>query len=968
MSLKTLQPSFSAGELSPDLSGRTDITKYASGLRRLKNFVVHPHGGVSNRPGMEYIAESKAASGSARLIPFIFSKNEAYMLEFSDRAIRFYHADAPVVLDDGTPYEILSPYREQELLSLRYSQSADVLFICHPRYPPKKLVRLGHLAWVIENLAPREGPMLLMNGTEICMRVKDVQSVNSADSDSIRFTNTGEFSFTVPEGVSQIRLQMIGGGTGYHFFKTGGVIIGDVILGDAAVIGLEKDNYRLTGGGPSSFGELRVAGGQEAVPFVKQLKSSNAADSCSFGGNGLLIESGVVAGGGDYAGNGYGAGTGGISMGSDGNRCSIVFGGRAGSWIDGHLTVVPGEVIQGSVGFGGETNCGMQGAQGVVEVSWIKPRNTKTIGTLESSADYFSDRHIGATWKIRHSVPSQCAKGLNQSGKLELEVLVHSRWYLETSGYWRGTIRVERYDELTQKWSLLRTLSSQKDRNYSESGEVEENTRVRVVGDPFVQDVPSGGDWSMAGVVTLETLPTVYDSFIKVIEYIDTRNVKVEVEKRISSSEWTKEWAEGAWSQVHGYPSCCTFFQDRLCFGGSNSEPGTIWMSQTGDYNHFGTSLPIKDNESITIRLVARRVGKIRSLTSLSDLIALTEAGEWKVSSSKGPLAPNSVEAKPQGYRGSSALEPLLIGNRMLYLREMGGTVEDLGYSFEADAYAGVDVSLMAKHLIENNKLIDWTYQQESDSVVWSVRDDGRLLGLTYLREQEVWAWHQHETDGEVESVACIPGKEQDDLWLLVRRKGRLLVEKMCGRKTDVQDIFYLDSGVVWQSDKAEVTKIGQLDHLAEKIIGIVADGCVQPQQVVRQLEINGQKVWGIELMIPARNVQMGLPYTSELETMNLEIQTDTGSVQSKKKKIPRVSIRVLESCGGKIGASSDGELDDLQWHTGDDYGGPMLLFTGDKMIRPPSGYNDDGRILIRQEDPLPFTLLAIIPEIVLGG
>ena len=908
------------------------------------------------------------ALGAARLIPFVFSKNEAYILEFSDRAIHFYYADAPVVLEDGTPYEIESPYKERELFGLQYSQSADVLFICHPRYPPKKLVRMGHLAWKIENLSSREGPVLLMNGSETRMRVKETKNVNSPTSNSMRFTNLGAFTFIVPEGVSQIRVQMIGGGAGYHFFKSGCLIIGGTALGDAAAIGGERDNYRLTRGGQSSFGELKVTGGYEAVPFIKHLKYSSAADACSSGANGLFIESGVVAGGGGYAGSGYGAGTGGISDGSGAIRHSVVLGGRAGGWIGGYLTVTEGEVIEGIVGSGGETNCGMQGAQGVVEISWTKPKNARVIGMLESSEDYFSDQHVGATWKLRHSIPSQCSKGLNKSGQLELEVLAHSRWYLETSGYWRGTIRVERYDELTQSWSLLRTLSSQKDRNYSESGEVEENTRVRVIGSPFVQDVPSGGDWSMAGVVTLETLPTVYDSFVKIIEYVDTRNVKVEVEKIIGSSEWTKEWTEGAWSQVHGYPGCCTFFQDRLCFGGSNSEPGTIWMSQTGDYNHFGLSLPIKDNESIIIRLVARRVGRIRSLTSLSDLIALTEAGEWKISSSKGPLGPNSVEAKPQGYRGSSELDPLLIGNRILYLREMGGAVEDLGYSFEADAYTGVDISLMAKHLIEHHKLLDWSYQQEPDSVVWIVREDGRLLGLTYLREQEIWAWHRHETEGEVESVACIPGREQDDLWLLVRRNGRLLVERMCARKTEMSNIFYLDSGVVWQSEAAEVKKIGGLDHLAEKTIGIVADGCIQPQQVVQQLEINGQKTWGIELMIPVKNVQIGLPYVSELETLNLEVQTSAGTVQGKKKKIPRVSIRVLESCGGKIGASGDGELDDLQWHTGDDYGGPMRLFSGDKTIRPPSGYNDDGRILIRQEDPLPFTLLAIIPEIVLGG
>ena len=108
---------------------------------------------------------------------------------------------------------------------------------------------MGHLAWKIENLSSREGPVLLMNGSETRMRVKETKNVNSPISNSMRFTNLGAFTFIVPEGVSQIRVQMIGGGAGYHFFKSGCLIIGGTALGDAAAIGGERDNYRLTRGG-----------------------------------------------------------------------------------------------------------------------------------------------------------------------------------------------------------------------------------------------------------------------------------------------------------------------------------------------------------------------------------------------------------------------------------------------------------------------------------------------------------------------------------------------------------------------------------------------------------------------------------------------------------------------------------------------------------------------------------------------
>ena len=979
MAFSMIQPSFSAGELSPALAARVDLAKYASGVRRLKNFFVHPHGGISNRPGFRYITAAKNPEGMGRLIPFIYSKKEAYVLEFSDQAVRFYFEGKPLGSEDGGVYEIESPYLERDLAELRYSQSADVLFICHPKYPPKRLERLGHLAWQFVDFDFKEGPFLPLNSSAAKMRVTGVGTVQP-ERDGVRFTNPGAFEFIVPEGVKAIRVRMIGGGGGIYYYRRSNK---------------SREDYHLVGGGESRFGNFKAGGG--------------AHWAGSLGGEGgLFPESGAGAGAidGGYGGLGFGSGAGGgktkevntvgnLSNSSGGNKIALqkpsnnISGVARGAIVDGNLSVVPGEVIQGFVGHGGSGANVLSGVSGCVDLTW-QAHNEGQIGLLEAHEDVFRQDQVGALWKIRHSIPSESRSTRDpnqwQNGVFNLEVIAHSKWFVDTSGYWVGSVLVEKYDELNDKWTLIRTLNSQKDRNYSESGSVEENTKIRVRGNPFTRSVPAGGDGAMYGEVTLETLPTVYDGFVKILEYIDAKTVKVKVEKRIGSNEWTAEWAEGAWSDLRGYPGCCTFYQDRLCFGGTDYEPGGVWMSRIGDYGHFGMSLPLKDDDAISVRLVSRRIGRIRSLIGISELIALTESGEWKIGNSKGALTPTSIEARPQGYRGSANLEPVLIGDRVIFLREMGSTVQDLGYSFESDTYTGSDLSILSKHLLEDHTIVDWEYRQEPDSVIWAVRSDGVLLGITYLREQEIWAWHRHETQGLFESIAVIPGEDQEELWGLIRREGQLLVEKLEIRETELEKCFYVDSGVTryfepWQLGEpaGQVGKamiqghikglcwIGGLEHLVGKEVAILADGAVWPRQIVRKKMIGKVENWGIELERPAHIVQIGLPYLAEVETLNIEIQAEGGTLQGKKKKIPQVLFRFLNSCGGKVGAT-DKEMDPIQWQSSNHYGKPMALYTGDKAIRPPGGYNEDGRLVLKQDDPLPITLLAIIPEVVIGG
>jgi len=155
---------FTSGELSPLLDGRVDLSRYYNGVKKLENFLIMPHGGVTRTPGTYFVAEVKDSSKKTRLIPFQFSTEQAYILEFGDQYIRFY-MNGGQILDGGSPYEISTPYQESELFELQFAQEADVMWIVHPNHKPRKLSRTGHTAWTLSEVEFINGPYLPDNTT-----------------------------------------------------------------------------------------------------------------------------------------------------------------------------------------------------------------------------------------------------------------------------------------------------------------------------------------------------------------------------------------------------------------------------------------------------------------------------------------------------------------------------------------------------------------------------------------------------------------------------------------------------------------------------------------------------------------------------------------------------------------------------------------------------------------------------------
>ncbi len=157
--------SFAGGEISPQLDARSDIQWYRSSCRRLENMIPRAQGGALRRGGTRYIAEVRDSAKRTALLPFEFSTQQAYVIEAGDLYFRFYK-DKGQILSGGVPYEVASPYALAELfdadgrLRLKYTQSADVLYLVHPRYAPRKLSRTGHTAWTLTTIEFVDGPWL----------------------------------------------------------------------------------------------------------------------------------------------------------------------------------------------------------------------------------------------------------------------------------------------------------------------------------------------------------------------------------------------------------------------------------------------------------------------------------------------------------------------------------------------------------------------------------------------------------------------------------------------------------------------------------------------------------------------------------------------------------------------------------------------------------------------------------------
>jgi GNAT superfamily N-acetyltransferase len=249
------------------------------------------------------------------------------------------------------------------------------------------------------------------------------------------------------------------------------------------------------------------------------------------------------------------------------------------------------------------------------------------------------------------------------------------------------------------------------------------------------------------------------------------------------------------------WPSTTGFFQQRQIYANSDAFPNRFWMTQTGVFYNFATSTPLRDDDAIIATLAARRINEIRHIIPLSDLVILTTGAEFRVKGQgDAAFTPSTINIKPQSYYGSTALRPIVAGDVALYMAP-GNFIRELSYEFATDKFTGRDITVLARHLLDYNDIVDWDFAPSPYDLIWLVRDDGTALVLTYQNEQEVYAWTRATTLGDFKSVAVVREGDKDIAYFVVRRTingtVKQFVERLDEREfADLQDAFCVDAGL----------------------------------------------------------------------------------------------------------------------------------------------------------------------------
>lgn len=521
--------------------------------------------------------------------------------------------------------------------------------------------------------------------------------------------------------------------------------------------------------------------------------------------------------------------------------------------------------------------------------------------------------------------------------------------------------------------------------------------------------------------------------------------------------------ARNPFSGTNNYPSTSGYYQQRQMFANTNTDTEKVWGSKSANFKNMTISSPLQDDDAVTFPLRGRQVNSVKHMIDLGKLIVFTNGAEWLVNGdTAGILRAGEVNAVAQSYNGSSDLRPLIINDTALFVQARQNIVRDLKYQVTADGsdgYQGTDLTIMSVHLFEKFTLTDWAFAQTPNPIAWIVRSDGVLLGLTYLREHKIFAWHRHQfQDAIVENVAVIPEGNEDTLYLVIKRvlpSGSTVryIERFASRRIDdIKDAVFMDSSLSYDgrnttditmaltgsgwiyTDELTLTAsssffvagdvgneihitdsngdvlrcriteytgvtevkikphktvpvalrtgsttnwakavdtISGLSHLEGEDLSVLGDGFVVASPNNESYVTKTVASGSVTLDKPYAVIHAGLPFISDVETLDVD-NPNGETVADKKKLVSDVTIFVEASrgiwCGGK--PPSDDSVDPLEGLY--EYKGrndelmddPIALKTGQININTMSEWNNHGRTFIRQVDPLPLSVLAIMPSV----
>jgi hypothetical protein len=582
-----------------------------------------------------------------------------------------------------------------------------------------------------------------------------------------------------------------------------------------------------------------------------------------------------------------------------------------------------------------------------------------SVGTLTCSVSHFQSGHVGALYQLTHKRIAGDAK-VSSTGAGDSDYLdIKGNFSFNTHGTWTGTVYLKRTEGDNEE-EIFRTFIANGDRNIQYTGtETQYNTKYRFtavagMSDAFGADITANSSVT-EGIVRIDSITSSTVAVCTVLALIGAE-----------TTDTTLRWAEGAWSDVQGYPRSVTFFNDRCVYAGQRYG----WLSRTSDYENFDDDVKADDAFSV----ILPTGNEIMWVDTVDKTIVFGTTGPaWSLQSNKvgTVMTPTNFTLDEQSGFGSADIQGVKVNNAIIFIDYVQKKLMEYGFNAELQKYVSNEISILAEHMTATSTITWLAHQSNPESIIWFGMTDGTLHSFTYQRNQNVLAYAPHPTTGNVKSGCVVPSTGEDEIWLSVERDigggtDVSCTERMWPRRlTDEDDAHFVDSGVIY--DGVPATTIPGGDHLEGDTVAILADGEVVTPQVVT----NGS----ITLSTAASKVHYGLPFTPYLKPMRLDTETRFGSSHGSIKQIPELVLSLLDSKNVRVGDLTtnlhDVDLTSAELVNNGEIDG---LFTGDVTVYHDGGFSVEDSILISSgetsdvTDPTPLTVRAIVARVDITG
>jgi hypothetical protein len=926
--VKTYSRSFAAGEIAPLLYGRIDLAKFQTGLAQCLNFIVTPQGPVENRAGFEWVLQARDLD--AALIPFTYNAEQSFVLEMGDGYLRF-HTQGGTLLNTAqniTAITQASPgrvtYTGTDPVEGKWVYLAGIggMTTLNGRYAVATNVNAGANTFELYDLfgdpIDTSSMAAYTSGGTMSRVYEIVTPYDPAHLFELHFVQSADVLTITHPSYATRELRRLGATnwtlTEIDFAPQIGTPAAPAVTANLATGGDAVDQEYVT-----------TAVAQSTLEESLASASVTVQNDLTVDGNYNTIQPSVVTGAVRY--NVY-------------KRKSGIYGylGQTDGTLFRDENIEPdtsktppllnqpfaeGAIVSVEVTNGGSNYNTAAATGGAIDSVNMTAGGIDYV-TPTATATGFGGTGSGATFTVTQVGGTCVSIVVNTPGSGYVEPVIIA---IADAGPGTGAAAAA---------TATNTVSPQVELTVTD---------------------PDGSGAELAAIVVDEEI-----TGVRVINGGSGYTAPVvSVSAAAGGSGATFGTPVLTGGDVH--PTAVSYYEQRRCFGGTTGNPQTIWTTRSGTESNLTRSIPTQDDDAITARIVAREANIVRHLVPLNDLLALTSGGVWRVASSDGgALTPSTFSVKPQSYVGASMVQPVVTSQSILYAPARGSHLRELAYQWETQTYRANDVSVMAPHLVDFKTITQLSYSSTPHQALWAVRSDGILLGMTYQPEHEVKAWHHHATNGTFRSVCCVPEGDEDGIYVIVRRtiNGTQVdyIERMHSRQIEtLADAFFVDAGATYEG--AATDTISGLWHLEGEEVVVLADGGVSSPQTVT----NG----AITLDGDATTVHVGLAYECDLETLPLSAQVEAFA-QGMNKNVSQIWLRVLQSSVVKAGPAFDKLSEHPQRNVSDDLGDAPALIDGVITMKTTPSWGEDGTVCVRQDLPLPLTVLSLTLGVATGG